>query len=159
MNQVPCLEEEGFWIGFIGLWYLMPLSSIFQLYRGCQLYWWRKPEYPDKTTDLSQITDDLMVSSKQFSGADPGGGAPSTHPPPLKLEKILFFWRKIVIFHTKYLNNLIVLNVNSIKRICCVAQVWAKFSSGTKYILLMNQVPCLEEEEEEEELDQHACFY
>ena len=95
-----------FWIGFIGLWYLMPLSSIFQLYRGCQLYWWRKPEYPDKTTDLSQITDDLMVSSKQFSGADPGGGAPSTHPPPLKLEKILFFWRKIVIFHTKYLNNL-----------------------------------------------------
>ena len=95
-----------FWIGFIGLWYLMPLSSIFQLYRGCQLYWWRKPEYPDKTTDLSQITDDLMVSSKQFSGADPGGGAPSAHPPPLKLEKILFFWHKIVIFHTKYLNNL-----------------------------------------------------
>jgi hypothetical protein len=45
----------------------------------------------------------------------------------------------------------IVLNVNSIKRTCCVAQVWAKFSSGTKYILLMNQVPCLEEEEEEEE--------
>jgi hypothetical protein len=54
-----------FWIGFIGLWYLMPLSSIFQLYRGCQFYWWRKLEYPDKTTDLSQITDDLMVSSKQ----------------------------------------------------------------------------------------------
>ena len=25
--------------------------------------------------------------------------------PPLKLEKILFFWRKIVIFHTKYPNN------------------------------------------------------
>jgi hypothetical protein len=23
------------------------------------VYWWRKPEYPDKTTDLSQVTDKL----------------------------------------------------------------------------------------------------
>jgi hypothetical protein len=22
-------------------------------------YWWRKPEYPEKTTDLPQITDNL----------------------------------------------------------------------------------------------------
>jgi hypothetical protein len=22
-----------------------------------QFYWWRKPEYPEKTTDLSQVTD------------------------------------------------------------------------------------------------------
>jgi hypothetical protein len=24
-----------------------------------QFYWWRKPEYPEETTDLSQVTDKL----------------------------------------------------------------------------------------------------
>ena len=30
------------------------------------------------------------------------GGGRTRRAPPLKLEKIWFFWRKIVIFHTKY---------------------------------------------------------
>ena len=42
-----------------GLWYLTRLSRIFQLYRGGQFYLWSTPEYREKTTDLSQVTDKL----------------------------------------------------------------------------------------------------
>jgi hypothetical protein len=37
----------------------MPLSTIFQLFHGSPFHLWKKQEYPEKTTDLSQVTDKL----------------------------------------------------------------------------------------------------
>jgi hypothetical protein len=42
----------------LGLWCLTPLSTISVISWG-QFYWWRKPDYPEKTTVLPQVTDKL----------------------------------------------------------------------------------------------------
>jgi hypothetical protein len=45
---ILCNETIGLWV-------------ICQLYRGDQFYWWRKPECPEKTTNLPQVTDKRYV--------------------------------------------------------------------------------------------------
>jgi hypothetical protein len=44
---------------FLGVRGVTPLSTTFQLCHGSLCYWWRKSEYPEKTTGLSQVTDKL----------------------------------------------------------------------------------------------------
>ena len=43
-----------------------------------------------------------LVCKYSRSGADPGVRPP---PPPPKIGENIIFWRKIVIFHTKYPKN------------------------------------------------------
>ena len=94
------------WFDWLWLWWLTPLSTIFQLYRGDQFYCWKKSEYPDKTTDLPQVksltvTNFITFCCIEYTSSDRNSISqryslfywywwnPSTPPPPSPFN--LFF--------------------------------------------------------------------
>jgi len=60
MSCLPfCSISKEKWVGAWFMVFSVTFSNISAIYHGSQFYWWRKPEYPEKTQDLSQITGKL----------------------------------------------------------------------------------------------------
>jgi hypothetical protein len=53
-------DKESVWFSFV------VLNATFNTISGIlwrSVYWWGKPEYPEKTTDLSQVTEEFNKES------------------------------------------------------------------------------------------------
>ena len=75
-----CVDYSLCWyVTWLGLLCFMPLSTVLQLYDGCQFDWWRNLEYLEKTTDLSEVTDKLYHDGQVVIGTDCIGSCKSNY--------------------------------------------------------------------------------
>ena len=106
-NLCSKLHRTQFWHYFFSFNYEAHLNNKRRIICSFLYSIWQWFQYGMKWIGTWPLHQILLFSQgrshtllTRTTGADPGGGAP-----PLKLEKIWFFCRKIVIFHTKYLKN------------------------------------------------------
>ena len=88
---------------------LAPFSTILHLYRGDQFYWWRKPKYPDKTTNLSsvtgfQLTTLVVICTDCISSCKSTYHTITTTTAPILNINKTCFWSFLIIPNATWLN-------------------------------------------------------